>query len=394
MSLSNCEWKEYKLGELVEITNGFAFKSNNFLLEKIDNSLPVVKIKNVANGDVQLNDCLFHKYDDSLKKYLIKKNDILIAMTGNHPEVMTQVVGEVTRYKLEYEALLNQRVAKIEAKTNLDKDFLYYFLKDDITHDYLASQSAGSANQANISKANIEELIINCPSLSEQRAIASILSSLDDKIDLLHRQNKTLEALAETLFRQWFLSIQKSNVKSQKFGNLVQFIKGKKPNNAVEIYIEGLVPQILIETFDTGKTLYSDPTDMVIANKKDLLMVMDGASSGRTEIGICGIVGSTIGLFRPTKDFYYPLFLFYFLKVNEDFIKENTTGSAIPHTDRALVLDLDVEYPSIEKVKEFEFIAENYFDKKLANKNQIRTLTQLRDTLLPKLMSGEVKVRY
>ena len=131
------EWREYKLGELVDITNGFAFKSEKFLSIKTDDSLPVIKIKNVANGDVHLNDCLFHKYDDSLKKYLIRKNNILIALTGNHPEVMTQVVGEASRYKLEDEALLNQRVAKIEAKSNLDNDFLYYFLKDDTTHDRL-----------------------------------------------------------------------------------------------------------------------------------------------------------------------------------------------------------------------------------------------------------------
>jgi len=119
---------------------------------------------------------------------------------------------------------------------------------------------------------------------------------------------------------------------------------------------------------------------------------MDGASSGRVDIGIDGIVGSTIGLFRPTRDFNYSLFLFYFLKSNEEFITDNTTGSAIPHTDRALVFDLDVEYTSIDKVREFEQIAENYFNKKLSNKNQIRTLTQLRDTLLPKLMSGEIRV--
>ena len=179
---SDNEWKEYKLGEFADITNGFAFKSENFLAVRTAKSLPVIKIKNVANGDVHLNDCLFHEYDESLSKYLISKNDILIALTGNHPEVMTQVVGETSRYKLEEKALLNQRVAKIKAKHNLDNDFLYYFLKDEVTHDSLASQSAGSANQANISKGNIENLPISCPSLQEQRAIASILSSLDDKI--------------------------------------------------------------------------------------------------------------------------------------------------------------------------------------------------------------------
>jgi len=263
-----------------------------------------------------------------------------------------------------------------------DNDFIFYLSRWDEVRGFAESNLSCFDN-----------LFLDLPDYPEQQTIASILSSLDDKIDLLHRQNKTLEQLAETLFRQGFVLSQKSKDKSEKLGNLVQFEKGKKPNDAVENFIEGLVPQILIETFDTGKTLYSDPTDMVIADERDILMVMDGASSGRVEIGISGIVGSTIGLFRPIKDFQYPLFLFYFLKSNEDFITDNTTGSAIPHTDKALVLDLDVEFFSLKKVKEFEIITENYFNKKQANKIQIRTLTQLRDTLLPKLMSGEVRVK-
>ena len=84
--------------------------------------------------------------------YLIQKNDVLIALTGNHPQAITQVVGEASKYKLNELAFLNQRVAKIKARENMSNDFLYYFLKDDASHDYLASQSSGSANQANISK--------------------------------------------------------------------------------------------------------------------------------------------------------------------------------------------------------------------------------------------------
>ncbi|MBV6419050.1 MAG: hypothetical protein DAHOPDDO_00260 [Ignavibacteriaceae bacterium] len=274
-----------------------------------------------------------------------------------------------------------------------DNDFIFYLSRWDEVRGFAESNFEGTSGRQRVPKSCFDNLFLDLPDYPEQQTIASILSSLDDKIDLLHRQNKTLEQLAETLFRQGFVLSQKSKDKSEKLGNLVQFEKGKKPNDAVENFIEGLVPQILIETFDTGKTLYSDPTDMVIADERDILMVMDGASSGRVEIGISGIVGSTIGLFRPIKDFQYPLFLFYFLKSNEDFITDNTTGSAIPHTDKALVLDLDVEFFSLKKVKEFEIITENYFNKKQANKIQIRTLTQLRDTLLPKLMSGEVRVK-
>src|SRR5690606_1721854 len=137
-------------------------------------------------------------------KYILEKGDILIAMTGNHPHAMTQVVGDVSRYKMHEKALLNQRVGKLVAKDNNCLDFFYYYFKDEDNRNYLANQSSGSANQANISKGDILGIPMQIPEPDEQRTIAETLSSLDDKIDLLHRQNQTLEQMAETLFRQWF----------------------------------------------------------------------------------------------------------------------------------------------------------------------------------------------
>ena len=95
-------------------------------------------------------------------------------------------------------------------------------LKDDNTHDYLASQSAGSANQANISKVDIENIAISIPPLNEQQAIAEVLSSLDDKIDLLHRQNKTLEGLAQTLFRHLFIQGADESFEMKSLGYFVE----------------------------------------------------------------------------------------------------------------------------------------------------------------------------
>lgn len=303
---------------------------------------------------------------------------ITIGRSGN--------IGTPKLYKNDFWA--HNTVLYVKDFKGNDVYFVFYFLK---TIDF-AGFNAGSAVPT-LNRNHIHEIPVKIPPLPEQKAIAGVLSSLDDKIDLLHRQNKTLEEMAETLFMQWFVSSEKSKVKSEKLGDIVHFTKGRKPKDAFEAKLDGLMPQILIETFDTGKTLYSDPANMIIANKKDILMVMDGASSGRVEIGFEGIVGSTIGLFRPSEKFNYPLFLFYFLKINEDFIKDNTTGSAIPHADKALILDLEVEY-ELERVKLFEEIANSYFAKKQNNKLQIRTLEKLRDTLLPKLMSGEVRVKF
>ena len=110
------EWKEQELGEYVDLISGYAFKSKDFADIHEKDFLPVIKIKNVANGDVNFDQVVYHKTEESLSKYVLKKGDVLIAMTGNHPHAKSQVVGDVSKYKLEQNALLNQRVGKFVAK--------------------------------------------------------------------------------------------------------------------------------------------------------------------------------------------------------------------------------------------------------------------------------------
>ncbi len=377
------EWKEYKLGDLLEVNQKSINKEFSF------DEIAYLDTGSITSGKIEGYQILNIAEAPSRAKRLLKENDIIYSTV----RPIQRHYGIIKNPQPNTIVSTGFAVLTCQDK-KADPDFIYYYLTQDDIVNYFDSVAEGSTSAyPSLTPDVITDLDILLPDLSEQSAIASILSSLDDKIDLLHRQNKTLEQLAETIFRQWFVVDQKTKANNEKFGNFVQFIKGKKPTEAIEIMTEGLIPQILIETFDTGKTLFSDPANMVIAAKKDILMVMDGASSGRVEIGFAGIVGSTIGLFRPQIDFNYPLFLYYFLKSNEEYISENTTGSAIPHTDRALVLNLDVVYPTIEIIKQFENIADNYFSKRQTNITQIHTLTKLRDTLLPKLMSGEVRVK-
>jgi len=376
------EWKEYKLKDVIDKFIDYRGKTP----PKTDSGIPLITAKVVKGGRI-------------LKPTEFIAEDYYTQwMTRGYPEINDVVLtteaplGEVALLR-DNKIALAQRVITLRGKKELcDNAFLKYYLQSNIGQATLQARAQGSTVEG-IKSAELREVSVSLPPLPEQKSISSILSSLDNKIDLLHRQNKTLEALAETLFRQWFVEEAEEGWESGKLGDCVQFVKGKKPKEAVEEYSFGLAPQILIETFDTGKTLFAEPQNMVIANEKDILMVMDGASSGRAEIGFTGIVGSTIGLFKPISSFNYPLFIFYLLKARESHIREHTTGSAIPHADKALILDLDIQYSSIERIIEFEKMAEGWFEKKKANRNQIRTLTRLRDTILPKLMSGEVSVK-
>jgi len=161
---------------------------------------------------------------EGLERFLISKNDILIALTGSHVNQPSSIVGKVARYTNDEISLLNQRVGKIysldEKETN--EDYIYWFFKQwEVTLE-LALNAGGSANQANISGKLIKTLELELPPLPEQKAIASVLSSLDDKTDLLHRQNKTLEAMAETLFRQWFVEEAQEDWEDGCLGDVIE----------------------------------------------------------------------------------------------------------------------------------------------------------------------------
>lgn len=400
-------WKEYKLGNHIDVINGFAFKSSDFLDEKKDNALPVIKIKNVANGDVHLNGVQYHLYDEALSKYQVNNGDVLLALTGNHPHAMTQVVGEASRYKLNIPSLLNQRVAKIVPKQSLNIDYLYYFLKDEFTHDYLASQSSGSANQANISKSDIENIPINLPPLTEQFNISKTLSSLDNKIDLLNRQNKTLEQLAETLFRQWFVEELEENWAVDTLGNVFDIGIGRTPpRKEHQWFTTNPIDVKWVSIKDMGTCgIYIDSVSEYLTQDavkrfnipvipENTVMLSFKMTIGRLAISTEKILSNeAIAHFiQKEKSILFPEFLYLFLKTFR-WEQLGSTSSIVEAINSQMIKDIEMIIPDEIKLNNFKALIKPYFKKIKTNQNQIRTLTQLRDNLLPKLMSGEVRVK-
>jgi type I restriction enzyme S subunit len=310
----------------------------------------------------------------------------LVALTGNHPQAETQVVGLTSRYKIDKNALLNQRVAKIIPKSEerLSTDYIYLFLKDSNTHQYLASQSSGSANQANISKSDIENIPFFLPPKIEQKVIAAVLSSLDDKIDLLHRQNQTLEAMAATLFRQWFVEEAQEDWRDVRLGDYFPVVTGKKDAN-----------------FSTDDGEYPFFTCSQSAIKAPSYS-FEGAAillSGNGDFNVKRYIGKFEAYQRTYVlipydvkyfSFLYTLMKFYLLEITGGY-----QGSVINFITKGLITEFKFRLPD-EHINIDEKLAQfnELYEKIDSNNSQIHTLEKLRDTLLPKLMSGEVRVAY
>ncbi|MDD2715256.1 MAG: restriction endonuclease subunit S [Candidatus Wallbacteria bacterium] len=389
------EWKECKLGDVAELINGFAFKSEDFS----DRGIPVIKIKNVATGKLVVDDIQFYPFEVSnkLKQFILGKHDILIAMTGSHIHQPSSMVGKVTRYDKPFPALLNQRVGKIFSKNSqvLDEDFLYYLLKqDDVTFD-LALNAGGSANQANISSEQIRNLPVYLPPISEQRAIASVLSSLDDKIDLLHRQNKILEGMAEALWRKMFVEEAAPGWKKGKLGDEMNITMGQSPSGSS--YNEngnGIV-------FFQGRAEFDfryPQTRLYCTEPKRYAKKFDTLVSVRAPVGDINMaaedccIGRGLASVRHKKEFIS--YTFYKIRsLKHEFDTFEQQGTVFGSIGKDEFNGIDTAIPEENFIHDFEKFAGPIDSKIFSNSIQILSLSTMRDKLLLKLMNGEMRVK-
>jgi type I restriction enzyme, S subunit len=239
-------------------------------------------------------------------------------------------------------------------------------------------------------------MAITLPPLPEQRAIASVLSSLDDKIDLLHRQNKTLEAMAETLFRQWFVE----EAGEGEMTTLGEYAINVRQNARVDDLVKynhyvGLehIPRKCITLSGWGDT------DKLVSNKSifeanDILFGKLRSYFHKVVFApIDGVCSTDILVIRPKKAEWFSFCLLnFFSKDVVDHSDLGSEGTRMPRTNWDIISSYQIARPDEQTLQEFDAIVRPMVNKMSCNIFQIQKLEQLRDTLLPKLMSGEVRV--
>lgn len=192
-------WKKYKLGEVANLSTGFAFKSKDY---SNSGELKVIRGKNITEGYLRWGDDsrYWNNSMEKLDKYIVKEGDIVVGMDGSKIGKNRAIVRSQ-----DLPSILAQRVGRINAKPKIAKQkFLWQLINNKVFEDYINNVKTGTSIP-HISLTQIGNLEIKLPSLQEQKSIASILSALDDKIELNLQINKTLEEMAMALYKHWFV---------------------------------------------------------------------------------------------------------------------------------------------------------------------------------------------
>ena len=211
------DWKEYALEELCDFQNGFAFKNSDYV-DSSENTNEVFRMGYINRGGGFKEDTtpvfVPQNYPKNLDKFILKLNDITIAMTDMKNSMA--LLGYCARISHNNRFVLNQRVGRIRVVRNdiLDPIYLYYYLNSSKQIDYLRA-NANSGVQVNLSTDTIKKSILKVPNIEKQREIANILFTLDQKIDLNTQINQTLEQIAQALFKSWFIDFDPVRAKVQ-----------------------------------------------------------------------------------------------------------------------------------------------------------------------------------
>lgn len=405
------EWNNYSLGGLAEITSS----KRIFYSEYVDSGIPFYRSKEVINlfkkEPVQTELFITHeRFNEIESKFGVpNENDILLTSVGSLG--IPYLVKASDKFYFKDGNLTWFR--NID-KSLLDPKYLYIWLSSSIGKQKLDEVTIGST-QAALTISGLKTIEIELPPLPEQKAIASALSSLDDKIDLLHRQNKTLEAMAETLFRQWFIEEAREDWEETTLEHHIVAIKGLSYKGSGLCDVGQGIPMFNLNSVlegggykTTGLKYYKgDYKERHLVKADDIIVANTEQGHEHRLIGFPAVIPSyfngenifTHHIFKVStleSTYLTNQFIYYLLRSSA--VREQITGATNGSTVNQLAADglqrPKFRLPPKNLVQSFTNQVISFWRKKDLNQQQIWSLENLRNTLLPKLMSGEMRVQY
>ena len=430
---------ELALGDIFDLQQGFAFKSKDFLSKGV----PILKIKNVKSSGLSLHqlDYVNEAFLDTHRKYIPERGDALISMSGNRLNGSKETwVGKVALFKEEATFLVNQRVGilknKIPQKANTG--FLVYALSSDYWQLRFAQTATSSGGQANLSTSQILRESVLLPSWSDQKAIAHILGSLDDKIELNHKMNQTLEEIAKAIFKSWFVDFDPVRAKAEgrptglppeisdlfpdelvdsEIGEIPKGWDIKSAESLFDITIgrtpprkeaqwfselETDVPWVSIRDMGDCGTFISKTSeylthDAVSKHRMRKLPVGSVLVSFKLTVGRVAITtkkmttNEAIAHFPPSDTFPYPNFAYFYLK-GFGYEALGSTSSIATAVNSKMIKAIPFIVATSDLTEKFEETVAPMMERIRLASEETHVLSELRDTLLPKLISGELRI--
>jgi type I restriction enzyme, S subunit len=297
--------------------------------------------------------------------------------------------------------LHNYRVGLVEFLTDeVYPDFIYWKMRTQEYQSFILGASTGSSIR-HTSPTTIGEYVFELPCLKDQKAIADVLNSLDDKIDLLHLNNRTLEQMADTLYRKWFVEGANESWELKTLCEIATTTLGGTPSTTNPEYWDGDIPWINsgeVNSFRITKpSKYITQLGLKNSNTKILpkgstVVAITGTTMGKISMLLIDSCAnqSVVGIIP--NEIYYSEYLYLTAKHKIDDILQSETGGAQPHINKNDINVAEIRVPPPAQLDGAKGILSELFSKISVNTREVDTLESLRNTLLPKMMSGEVRV--
>ena len=414
------EWKTYKIGDLCKISSSKRIFANEYK----DSGIPFYRGKEIIEKQKgnKISTELYisqERYDEIRAKHGVpQKGDMLLTSVGTLG-IPYIVQDEVFYFK-------DGNLTWFYNFEGIDSRYLYYWFLSPIGKMNIDSKAIGSTQKA-LTIETLSKFEISLPPLEEQRRIAGILGAIDDKIENNRRINSNLELQAQALYKQWFVDFEFPNEEGKpykssggkmadselgqipegwsvgKLEDIGDIIGGGTPSKAVaEYYTKNGIAWITPKDLSVSHLKFTakgetDITELGYKNSSAKIIPRGSVLfSSRAPIGYISIAKNDIctnqGFKSVVPNNGCTAFVYYFLLSNTENIESKATGSTFKEASGALMKSLDLVIPSDDILEKFENIMSPIFESQEKFEAENETLATLRDTLLPKLMNGEIKL--
>jgi len=379
------------LEEIADVQTG-PFGSQLHMSDYQNEGTPIITVEHLGDNRIIHNNLPLVGDEDKnrLAKYVLSEGDIVFSRVGS-VDRRAYVSANEDGW------MFSGRCLRVRPSEEVDSKYLsYYFGLEDFKETI--RRIAVGATMPSINTSILSNVVVTLPSLDEQKRIASILTSLDDKIDLLRRENATLEAMAETLFRQWFVVEAKEEWEERPLSKCIKLIGGGTPKTSEERFWNGNVCWLSGGDIANNHKSFVSSSEKFISedglNNSSAKLLPENAMvvSARGTVGkYCLLIKpmafsqSNYGIIPVFDNCYFYTYLLVAYHIDE--LQSAAYGSVFDTITTKTFEGVTVLLPKDNSyVLEFEKMIDPYFKKMKNNNKQIQTLIQTRDGLLPRLM--------